>query len=69
MPLDRHLTPDSNENTQVPRTVNTHDRLEVAIGRLPRYMFGLGTDVTAHTSHLLTYSLTSSYISAESRTD
>ena len=27
MPLDRHLTPDSNKNTQVPRTVNTHTEL------------------------------------------
>ena len=27
MPLARHLTPDSNKNTQVPRTVNTHTEL------------------------------------------
>ena len=27
MPLARHLTPDSNENTQVPRTVITHTEL------------------------------------------
>ena len=25
--LDRHLTPDSNKNSQVPRTVNTHTEL------------------------------------------
>ena len=27
MPLDRHLTPDFQQNTQVPRTVNTHTEL------------------------------------------